>query len=130
MKGLSIKQPWTYLICSGIKTIETRVWTTQYRGDILICSSKSPMVMNYSFYNVYNVNKSNGLLLDGYALGIVNLIDVTKMVEADTKKACCNLYDAYSWHFDNLRLIEPIPLKGFQRLFNISSELIDKIKIK
>lgn len=36
MKALSIKQPWAYLICSGIKDVENRSWRTNYRGKVLI----------------------------------------------------------------------------------------------
>lgn len=40
MKALNVKQPWAWLIASGKKTIETRTWSTKYRGPILIVSSK------------------------------------------------------------------------------------------
>lgn len=40
MKALSVKQPWASLIDDGTKTIETRKWSTRYRGDLLICASQ------------------------------------------------------------------------------------------
>lgn len=119
MKGLSIKQPWLYLISKGIKKIETRVWNTKYRGDILLCSSKIPMVIDYSFYQYYNIDKTDTLIKDGYALAVGELYDVTKMVKSDEKLACCDLYDSYSWHFKNIRLIEPFQVKGGLKLFNV-----------
>ena len=42
MKALSIKEPWATLILEGKKTIETRTWKTNYRGEILLCASKNP----------------------------------------------------------------------------------------
>ena len=36
MKTLSVKNPWAYLICSGAKDIENRLWQTHYRGRILV----------------------------------------------------------------------------------------------
>ena len=42
MRALSVKQPWASLIASGQKTIETRTWRTDYRGDLLIVSSRQP----------------------------------------------------------------------------------------
>ncbi|MES2395853.1 MAG: ASCH domain-containing protein [Bacteroidota bacterium] len=39
-KALTIKNPWAYLIASGIKTVENRSRRTHYRGKILIHSSK------------------------------------------------------------------------------------------
>lgn len=41
MKALSLLQPWASLVVMGIKTIETRSWATQYRGELLIHASKS-----------------------------------------------------------------------------------------
>ena len=41
MKAISIKQPWAYLIASGIKDIENRTWKTKFRGRVLIHSSKT-----------------------------------------------------------------------------------------
>ena len=42
MKALSIKQPWAWAIACGHKTIETRTWSTTYRGPLLIAASKTP----------------------------------------------------------------------------------------
>jgi hypothetical protein len=36
MKALTVKQPYAYLICAGIKPIENRTWKTNYRGRVLI----------------------------------------------------------------------------------------------
>ena len=36
IRVLSIRQPWAYLVASGIKKIENRTWTTRYRGPVLI----------------------------------------------------------------------------------------------
>ncbi len=40
MLALSIRQPWAYLIASGIKTIENRSWPTKHRGPFIIHASK------------------------------------------------------------------------------------------
>lgn len=43
MKTISLRQPWAYLICSGIKDIENRTWKLpeKYRGErVLIHASK------------------------------------------------------------------------------------------
>jgi hypothetical protein len=36
MKTITIKQPFAYLICSGIKDVENRTWKTNFRGRVLI----------------------------------------------------------------------------------------------
>jgi hypothetical protein len=40
MKALSLIQPWATLIAIGAKRIETRSWSTEYRGPIAIHASK------------------------------------------------------------------------------------------
>lgn len=45
-KVLSVKQPWSYLICSGIKPVENRTWKLpeKYKGErVLIHAGKSRM---------------------------------------------------------------------------------------
>jgi activating signal cointegrator 1 len=39
-KALSLLQPWASLVVMGHKKIETRSWTTAYRGTLLIHASK------------------------------------------------------------------------------------------
>jgi hypothetical protein len=39
MKSITIKQPWAYLICAGIKDVENRSWNTHYRGRVFIHAS-------------------------------------------------------------------------------------------
>lgn len=46
-KTLSVRQPWAYLICSGIKDIENRTWKLpeKYKGEtILIHASAKPNI--------------------------------------------------------------------------------------
>ena len=40
MKALSVTQPWATLIAMGAKKIETRTWSTSYRGRLAIHASK------------------------------------------------------------------------------------------
>lgn len=103
-KAISLKQPWANLVASGKKSIETRKWSTNYRGDLIICSSQKP-----------KINPA------GYALCIVELYDVKPMTVKDEKKACIALYPkAHSWFLRNLRLIKPIiPVKGQLGIFEL-----------
>lgn len=41
MKALTIRQPWASLIAAGVKTIETRSWSTEYRGPLAIHAGKA-----------------------------------------------------------------------------------------
>ena len=103
MKALSIKGEWAVLIRDGSKTIETRVWKTEYRGKLLLCASKKPETE-----------------LSGKAFAIVELVDCRKMIEDDETDAMCIIYPrANSWFFKNLKLIKPFPVKGQLGLFEV-----------
>lgn len=39
MMALSVRQPWASLIVAGIKRVENRTWTTDYRGPLLVHAS-------------------------------------------------------------------------------------------
>jgi hypothetical protein len=40
MKALTLTQPWASLVAIGAKRIETRSWSTKYRGPIAIHAAK------------------------------------------------------------------------------------------
>ena len=103
MKALSIKQPWANLIVSGQKTIETRVWATNYRGRILIVSSKIPKIQPA-----------------GFILGVADLVDCRPMKKSDEEAAMCHLYhNAVAWVLQNVKAIEPFPMRGQLGLFEV-----------
>jgi len=40
MRAISLWQPWASLIEAGAKPFETRSWSTDYRGPLVICAAK------------------------------------------------------------------------------------------
>ena len=87
MKTLSVKQPWAYLICSGIKDIENRTWRTSYRGRVLIhasakCTMDIRMFLNMTSQQmdqVYKIADSLGQNFEaikcGAIIGSVEIVD-------------------------------------------------------
>lgn len=62
MKAITLKQPWAFLVCSGVKYIENRTWKCpeKYIGKrVLIHTSKT----SYRFDNFYDSPLSNDQLL-------------------------------------------------------------------
>ena len=103
MKAISIKQPWANLIASGKKTIETREWATLYRGQVLLVSSKVPKIEPA-----------------GCAVAVANLVDCRVMTKADEVAAQCSIYpNAFAWVLQNVRAIEPFPVKGQLGLYEV-----------
>jgi activating signal cointegrator 1 len=41
MKAITLHQPWATLMAMGVKTIETRSWSTRYRGPLAIHAAKT-----------------------------------------------------------------------------------------
>lgn len=100
MKALSIQNPYATDILNGDKPIEFRTWKTNHRGDLLIVSSKNP--------------KFSGML-SGHALCVVTLADIRPSEEYD---------GYYEWLLENVRPIEPFPVKGKLNLYNVDDSLI------
>lgn len=62
MKAITLKQPWAYLVCSGVKDIENRTWKCPEKHigkHVLIHASKT----SYRFDNFYDSPLSNDQLL-------------------------------------------------------------------
>lgn len=103
MKAISLKQPWANLIASGQKTIETRLWGTDYRGQLLIVSSKRPKIEPV-----------------GCAVAVAELIECRPMTLADEKAALCEVYEnAVAWVFRNVRPLKPFPVNGRFGIFDV-----------
>jgi hypothetical protein len=111
MKAVSIKQPWASLIAAGVKTLEIRAWPTKHRGPLLICSSRRPVVKGERH---------------GEALCIVDVIDCRPMTRRDIPLAHLSEFypDHYAWVLEKVRHIEPFPVVGQLRFFEISDTLI------
>ena len=121
MKALSIKPFYSMLIALGEKWIELRSWKTDYRGWILICSSRA-------------ANKFERVsMVSGKAIAIAYLGDV-RPYEDSTDRDLAYLYDdetfsGYAWVLDRIIPIEPIPIKGQLRLFNADVEIDDLLPV-
>ena len=104
VKALSLQQPYANQVASGKKTLETRTWTTKYRGDILICASMG------------GTGHPKGV-----ALCLVSIDHIRPMVAEDAEAACVELYDrAQVWGLSNLRILDkPFPVKGRLSIFNL-----------
>ena len=110
-KAISLKQPCANLVATGKKTIETRKWSTNYRGDLVICSSQNPKIEPY-----------------GKALCIVELHDIKPMEAKHEKKACIKVYPkAQAWFLRNLHPISPpVPVKGSLGIFDLELNINSK----
>ncbi len=107
MKALTLEPDWGMLMLQGEKTVEYRTWKTNYRGDILICTSA----------------KHIRGCISGHALLIANLVDCVLFDEMHLDAAAMDEMPdgGYAWIFDHFRVIQPFPVKGRLGLFNIEN---------
>ena len=111
MKALSIHPYFALQIFFLEKTVECRSWTTNYRGDILICSTA----------------KKYKDTIPGHALCVATLKDILPMKPEHLKAAC--MYEeeynpnTYAWLLENIRVIEPFPVKGKLSLWECPKDI-------
>ncbi len=80
MKALSLLQPWATLVVMGIKQIETRSWSTAYRGPLLIHASKGKAGEIFAQDAPFKKYIPNFKQLPfGYIIGKVTLTDVIRI---------------------------------------------------
>ena len=140
MKALSWKQPFASLMLHG--KIETRVWKTDYRGQVLICASKKPYslqeVLNicgdYQFTRIMNTlglrypGDFNNLNC-GYAIAVGDLVDCRPMKKEDENLGFVQ-YNPVLWcHiYQNVKPIVPFLFKGRQGWTNVDESILKQIK--
>ena len=167
MKVLTVRQPWASLISLGVKQIETRSWSTSFRGPLAIHAGKAwpvpvgewqvpsdrgpgPMIERLGRAYVRWESMPTPL---GAVVAVCDLIDVVPIVDhAGCRDGgyhlCVASYGAllhsplhdpwpdgetehdvsdqlpfgdftpgrFAWLLDNVRLIDPVPMKGAQGL--------------
>lgn len=176
MKFLTIRQPWASLIAVGVKTIETRPFSTKYRGPLAIHAGKAiPTITTLpGFTDVTGEPIAEGedpCWLDmvgrrrlpmplGAVVAVCDLVDVVPITdygdaEHDHRdfldvfpptdhgpaglimfrdRCSAESYDAdlpfgvftpgrYAWLLDNVRPIDPVPMKGAQGLRDLPAEI-------
>ncbi|NQU42141.1 ASCH domain-containing protein [bacterium] len=125
MKALSVKQPWVAGIMTGKKTIETRTWSTDYRGPLLICASKTfdlsalRAVADQVGKSVPEFRSTLAPTL-GKAVCVCNLVGCRPMTKEDEDLALC--YSEpwhFSWVLQDVFQIPSFAVRGQLGLFNV-----------
>jgi hypothetical protein len=106
MKALSLHQPWASLVVDGHKRIETRSWSTPYRGPLAIHASKA---MTQDGWDLTAELAAGGIAFDaterGAIIGMVDLVDVVRVMppRGDGPHR--------GWHHDSHRTGIPIGMR-------------------
>lgn len=84
--AISVKQPWAYLICSGIKPIENRTWKLpeKYKGQrILIHASAKTDKEPYMLFNDAQIDAIGNDIMDVVASYYNNSAIIGSVVFSD-----------------------------------------------
>jgi len=138
LKAISTLQPHATLIAVGAKRIETRSWSTKYRGPLAIHASKKltdeqqSLCIKEPFYStlsqagyrirrsVVTYDKIYADLPTGAILATCNLVDCIKMTPEFIKTIQRPELDfgeyavgRFAWILEDVKLLDvPIPAKG------------------
>lgn len=142
MKALTLTQPWASLVMCNAKFFETRSWSTNYRGPLLIHSAlKFPknaqeLCAHEPFCSGLINNRPKSLPL-GSLLCVVELQEIYLTQHAVSHgivqgpELQFGNYEPgrFAWKLRWLgRLSEPIPCKGALGLWNVSPEIAASVR--
>jgi hypothetical protein len=132
MKVLSLLQPWATLVVIGVKQVETRSWSTDHRGELLIHASTSKagaMIALEPPFTKY-IKEFKDLPV-GAIIGQVTLTDVllieqqqlegNRLNQLTLEERAFGDYSEgrYAWLLsDPVQFDNPIPVKGSLRLWD------------
>ena len=134
MTALSLLQPWASLVVMGHKRIETRAWSTQYRGPLLIHASKGKVGREVALAALIRQYIPDFYALPfGAIIGQVSLVEIVRFGQEDESDAALpgltleeRAFGDYrsgrrGWILeDAVEFEEPVPAKGSLGLWEAS----------
>jgi hypothetical protein len=146
MKALSLWQPWASLVSLGAKTLETRSWSTGYRGPLLIHAAKrwameqrrlfqgdNPAALAFRAAICPAYGNPDAMPL-GCFVALVDLVEVFPVEKVELfisyKEKRFGDYSAgrFAWKLENVRRIfEPIPARGYQALWTPDAGVVELV---
>lgn len=145
MKALSLWQPWAHLVRIGAKCIETRSWSTDYRGPLLIHAAKKRpteeirrLWLTEPFYSTLAFNRPLvgdehyppewateckvvgwGVIVARCVLSSVYRINERNAPTGNERAFGDYTPGRFAWVLDDIAPLGPIPCKGARGLFDV-----------
>lgn len=125
MRAITLTQPWASLVAEGVKTVETRSWSTPYRGWLAIHAAKGWDSLD-RMYAAQLINRGTlrgfedcHALPFGAVIAVARLVDVvpTEEVRDDPTVLAEREFGDYShgrfaWLLSGIEPIDPVPARG------------------
>jgi len=130
MKVLTLTQPWASLVAIGAKQLETRSWSTSYRGQLAIHAAKG--FPNWAQMTCYEepfrtTLRGSGAvgnppqvanLPRGVIIAVCKLVDVRRITSTNVPNEPERSFGDYTvgrymWLLEDVQMLEtPVPAKG------------------
>ena len=121
MRILTLKEPFATLICNKVKTIETRSWRTNYRGELYIHAGIKKPEYGYKCEEFIKLADKYSYR-PGYVLCKCDLVDCIEMTEVYIEKIKKEDHINYisgeykvgrfAWILDNIEPVDSFFVKG------------------
>jgi hypothetical protein len=143
LRALTLHRPWTELVLRCGKPVENRPWSTTYRGRLIIHGGKTydPRAVEVA-RRVLDRSDGEDLdlsdeacpqgLLGVVTLGHVHHADQCRKVYGSTAVYCSPwaFPGQFHWRLATPRpLREPVPCRGFQRLWRPSADVLARAQL-
>jgi hypothetical protein len=126
MKGLSVPQPYASLMRYGIVTTFVTNAATQVRGPVVLCSSRRPFLGEVHRLGQV-VGKENQMDV-GRTMARAEISGVWPMRPGDAKAAFVKYRrDLWCWGLTNIKPLNPSPVKGRGRFFDVDDRCCHRI---
>jgi hypothetical protein len=121
MRALSVRQPWAWAICVGLKRVENRTWTTDYRGPVAIHAAAADSgLRDFRRMLTGEVLNLPDLAL-GSVVGVADLVEVMPLREAIEHDP--DAEGPFCWVFERPQVLAaPVPVKGRVSLFYLTED--------
>jgi activating signal cointegrator 1 len=125
MKALTLYQPWATLISIGAKKIETRSWSTNYRGPLAIHAGKKlPNIDPHFLREPFHSCLLGHEIPFGFVVATCELVDVERIYADSYIPGKPELMfgdytiGRYMWKLEHVKILPgPIPAKGAMGLW-------------
>ena len=127
MKAITIKEPWASMIACGFKHIETRSWSTKYRGRIAIHAGKGKPPKEWAEH-VPDMMEMVGDIHPGCVIAYADLVDCKPItselideVKRNNTEYISGFYEVgrFAFVLENVERVAPMEAKGKLGIWNI-----------
>jgi hypothetical protein len=118
IRCLTIKQPWAWAISVGIKIYENRVWSTSYRGPLLIHAGKGRDVLSPGSYFPDGTKEPTGReLVFGAIIAVAQLVECWAVEKIPKSKQHWSAEGPFCFELRRVQRLDPFPCSGLLGLW-------------